>query len=279
MAHTERPGEAPAIAARPGAQPILRLIDIHKRFGELEVLKGISVDVMPQEVISVIGASGSGKSTLLRCVNLLELPTSGEIVFDGRPIDYRRPPKLFGGNPVLSALRNEIGMVFQNYNLWPHMTVLQNVIEGPIRVRGEPRSAAIDRARSLLDRIGLLAKQNELPARLSGGQQQRVAIVRALAMEPKHMLFDEVTSALDPELVGEVLALMAKLARDGMTMLVVTHEMDFAREVSDRTIFIEGGAIIEEGPSESVLSSPRHERTRQFLDRVLRTYHAVEEFT
>jgi polar amino acid transport system ATP-binding protein len=279
MAHTERQGEAPAIAAQTGVQPILRLLDIHKRFGELEVLKGISLDVMPQEVISIIGASGSGKSTLLRCVNLLELPTSGEIVFDGRSIDYRRPPKLFGGNPVLSALRNEIGMVFQNYNLWPHMTVLQNVIEGPIRVRGEPRSAAIDRARSLLDRIGLLAKQNELPARLSGGQQQRVAIVRALAMEPKLMLFDEVTSALDPELVGEVLALMAKLARDGMTMLVVTHEMDFAREVSDRTIFIEGGAIIEEGPSESVLSSPRHERTRQFLDRVLRTYHAIEEFT
>ncbi len=259
-----------------GPEPILRLIDIHKRFDKLEVLKGISVDVMPREVISIIGASGSGKSTLLRCINLLEVPSSGGIVFDGQPVDYTKRANIFGGNPVLSALRNQIGMVFQHYNLWPHMSVIENVVEAPILVKRERRAAAVERARALLDQIGLLGKQDEYPARLSGGQQQRVAIVRALAMEPKIMLFDEVTSALDPELVGEVLALMAKLASDGMTMLVVTHEMAFARGVSDRTIFIDGGKIVEEGPSGSVLSAPRHERTRQFLDRVLRSFHAVE---
>ena len=265
------------MTAQTTAEPILRLIDIHKTFGDLEVLKGISVDVMPRDVISIIGASGSGKSTLLRCVNLLETPTSGEIIFDGQSVDYTAKARLFGGNPVLSALRNQIGMVFQNYNLWPHMSVLENVIEAPVLVKGERRADAVDRARALLDRIGLLAKQDEHPSRLSGGQQQRVAIVRALAMEPKVMLFDEVTSALDPELVGEVLALMANLAAEGMTMLVVTHEMDFAREVSNHTIFIDDGRIVEQGPSKSVLSAPQHERTRRFLDRVLRTFHAVEE--
>jgi len=259
------------------AEPILSLVDIHKYFGRLEILKGISIDVAPKEVISIIGASGSGKSTLLRCVNLLELPTSGNIFFEKQAIDYRRPPGLFGGNPVLSSLRKQIGMVFQNYNLWPHLTVLENVVEAPVLVKREPRATAIERGRHLLDRIGLLDKQGELPGRLSGGQQQRVAIVRALAMQPKLMLFDEVTSALDPELVGEVLALMAKLAFEGMTMLVVTHEMSFAREVSDRTIFIDGGTIVEEGPSAAVLTSPQHERTQQFLDRVLRPYRAVED--
>ena len=264
------------MTAQTASEPILRLTDIHKSFGDLEVLKGISVDVMPRDVISIIGASGSGKSTLLRCVNLLELPTSGEVIFDGQSVDYTTKAGLFGGNPVLSGLRNQIGMVFQNYNLWPHMSVLENVIEAPILVKGEPRPAAIDRARGLLDQIGLLEKQDQHPSQISGGQQQRVAIVRALAMEPKVMLFDEVTSALDPELVGEVLALMAELAADGMTMLVVTHEMGFAREVSDRTIFIDEGIIVEQGPSESVLSAPRHERTKRFLDRVLKTFHAVE---
>ena len=259
------------------SEPILRLTDIHKSFGDLEVLQGISVDVMPRDVISIIGASGSGKSTLLRCVNLLELPTSGEIIFDGQSIDYTTQAGLFGGNPVLSGLRNQIGMVFQNYNLWQNMSVLENVIEAPILVKGEPRPAAIDRARGLLDQIGLLDKQDQHPSQISGGQQQRVAIVRALAMEPKVMLFDEVTSALDPELVGEVLAVMAKLAADGMTMLVVTHEMDFAREVSNRTIFIDEGIIVEQGPSKSVLSAPRHDRTKRFLDRVLKTFHAVED--
>ncbi len=266
-----------SMTARADREPILRLVDIHKRFGDLEVLKGISLEVLAGDVISIIGASGSGKSTLLRCVNLLELPTSGDVIFDGRSIDYTAKARLFGGNPVLSGLRNQIGMVFQNYNLWPHMSVLENVIEAPVLVKREPRAGAVDRARALLDRIGLLDKQDEHPSRLSGGQQQRVAIVRALAMEPKVMLFDEVTSALDPELVGEVLALIAKLASDGMTMLIVTHEMDFAREVSDRTIFIDEGVIAEEGPSVSLLSAPRHERTRQFLDRVLRTYRAVED--
>jgi polar amino acid transport system ATP-binding protein len=264
------------MTAQGESRAILKLVDIHKSFGELEVLKGVSLEVMPREVISIIGASGSGKSTLLRCVNLLETPTSGEVIFDGASIDYEKRPSLFGGNPVLSALRNQIGMVFQSYNLWPHMTVLENVIESPILVNKEPRRDAIQRARSLLDRIGLLEKQDERPMRLSGGQQQRVAIARALAMEPKLMLFDEVTSALDPELVGEVLALMAKLASDGMTMLVVTHEMDFAREVSDRTIFIDDGVIVEEGSSRAVLSAPRHERTRRFLDRVLRRSGGAE---
>lgn len=272
---TENVGPASAHAS--DAEPILSLVGIHKSFGSLDVLKGISIDVAPKEVISIIGASGSGKSTLLRCVNLLELPTSGEIFFEKQAIEYRRRPGLFGGDPVLSTLRKQIGMVFQNYNLWPHLTVLENVVEAPVRVKREPRARAIQRGRELLDRIGLLNKQGELPSRLSGGQQQRVAIVRALAMEPKLMLFDEVTSALDPELVGEVLALMAKLAFDGMTMLVVTHEMSFAREVSSRTIFIDRGTILEEGPSDAVLTAPQNERTQQFLDRVLRPYHAVEE--
>ncbi|MCP5150561.1 MAG: amino acid ABC transporter ATP-binding protein [Ectothiorhodospiraceae bacterium] len=255
--------------------PVLRLVDIHKRFGDNEVLRGVSLDVHDGEVIAIIGASGSGKSTLLRCVNLLERPSAGSIVFQGEAVDYRARPGLLGGDRALSALRTRIGMVFQSYNLWPHKTVLENVVEAPIHVRGEARAVAVERAEALLARIGLAEKRHDHPSRLSGGQQQRVAIVRALAMEPKVMLFDEVTSALDPELVGEVLALMASLAAEGMTMLVVTHEMDFAREVSHRAVFIDEGRVVEDGDSDTVIGAPTHPRTRQFLDRVLRRHHAV----
>ena len=228
------------------------------------------MEVLAGDVIAIIGASGSGKSTLLRCINLLEMPDSGRIEFNGAPVDYTRRSGLFGGNPVLTALRSQVGMVFQNYNLWPHKTVLENVTEAPKLIRGESRAHADERAEALLARIGLVDKRHDYPSRLSGGQQQRVAIVRALAMEPKMMLFDEVTSALDPELVGEVLDLMTALATDGMTMLVVTHEMDFARDVSHRTVFIDDGLIVEQGPSQEVLERPVELRTQQFLDRVLR---------
>ena len=244
--------------------PILELRQLVKRFGASEVLSGIDLAVGEREVVAIIGASGSGKSTLLRCINLLEQPSAGEIRFDGALVDYRR-----GSGADLRRLRTRIGMVFQSYNLWPHKTVLGNVIEAPIHVKGVARREAIRRAEHLLGRIGLAEKRDEYPARLSGGQQQRVAIVRALAMEPKVMLFDEVTSALDPELVGEVLDLMAALAADGMTMLLVTHEIAFARDVSSRTIFIDQGRIAEQGPSAEVLRRPAEERTRQFLRRVL----------
>ena len=258
---------APGTTAPP--RPILRLMDVRKSFGEAEVLKGISLDVAEREVVAIIGASGSGKSTLLRCINLLEEPSGGEIEFDGARVNYRSRARFGGKSRALRRLRARIGMVFQSYNLWPHKTVLGNVIEAPVHVRGVPRREAIERAEHLLGRIGLAEKRDEYPARLSGGQQQRVAIVRALAMEPKVMLFDEVTSALDPELVGEVLDLMAALAEDGMTMLLVTHEIAFARDVSGRTIFIDRGLIAEEGPSAEVLTRPANERTRQFLRRVL----------
>ena len=252
------------------ATPILQLRDLHKRFGDLEVLKGVSVDLHHGEVIAIVGVSGSGKSTLLRCVNLLETPTSGEMFFDGKQIRYEQANRgLFSSGREISRLRAEIGMVFQQFNLWPHKSVIENVIEAPITVRGVGRDEAVADAERLLNSIGLLEKRNEYPSRLSGGQQQRVAIVRALAMKPKLMLFDEATSSLDPELVGEVLALMAKLAEDGMTMMVVTHEIHFARQVSDRTMFIDAGLIEEEGPSSEVLENPKSERTRQFLERVL----------
>jgi octopine/nopaline transport system ATP-binding protein len=251
------------------AEAILTLSSLHKQYGGLEVLKGISFSVMPREVIAIIGASGSGKSTILRCINLLEIPSSGTLSFDGISIDFSKPARLWRRGLSLRRLRTRIGMVFQSYNLWPHKTVLENVTEAPIRVKGMPRAEAADLARQLLARIGLHEKCDAYPSRLSGGQQQRVAIVRALAMSPKLMLFDEVTSALDPELVGEVLDLMATLAAEGMTMLVVTHEIAFAREVSTRAIFVDGGCIAEEGPSREMLTSPANERTRQFLRRVL----------
>jgi len=264
-------GKAPSRASSPGAAPqeILRLTDIRKSFGDVQVLKGVSLSVRRGEVLAIVGASGSGKSTLLRCCNLLEIPNSGTIVFEGKEVDYRASGSAWRQSVKHRSLRTAIGMVFQTYNLWPHMTVLENVIEGPIRVKGVARDQAVAEAERLLDNIGLSAKRNEYPARLSGGQQQRVAIVRALAMQPKMMLFDEVTSALDPELVGEVLDLMRMLAEQGMTMLVVTHEMGFARHVSHRVAFVHGGEIAEIGSSEEVLTRPQNERTKQFLARVL----------
>lgn len=252
--------------------PAVEVVDLHKRFGELEVLRGVSTRVDRGEVVSIIGASGSGKSTLLRCINYLEQPTSGEVRIEGEPVGFER--RADGSTRRRSAreiarFRRELGMVFQQFNLWPHMTVLGNVIEAPIRVRGLSRRAALELGRACLDRVQLAEKANEYPARLSGGQQQRVAIARALAMQPKVMLFDEATSALDPELTGEVLEVMRGLATDGTTMIVVTHEMAFAREVSDRAIFLHNGLVEEEGAPAQVFGDPKSERCRQFLAKLL----------
>jgi len=234
---------------------------ITKRFEDLEVLHGIDLDVGEHEVVCLIGASGSGKSTLLRCINLLEEVDSGSIVVDGQTIT--------GEKVDVNRLRQKIGIVFQSYNLFPHMTVLHNVTLAPRKALGVSHRDADDRARALLRQIGLEDKADEFPDRLSGGQQQRVAIVRALAMDPKIMLFDEVTSALDPELVGEVLELVRQLAETGMTMILATHEMSFAREVANKVCFLDAGVICEEGTPEQIFSSPREERTREFLARVL----------
>lgn len=240
---------------------MIRLDNVHKKFGNLEVLKGIDGEIRQGEVVCLIGASGSGKSTLLRCINGLESYEEGRITIDGKPVDRK--------DPSIRALRTSVTMVFQRFNLFPHRTALENVTEGPIFVKGETRREAEEHGRELLDRMGLGAKAENYPASLSGGQQQRVAIARALAMRPKAILFDEPTSALDPELVGEVLGAMRDLANDGMTMLVVTHEMAFAREVGDRVLFMDGGLIVEEGPAERVLTDPQEDRTRDFLRRVL----------
>jgi polar amino acid transport system ATP-binding protein len=237
------------------------IADVTKRFGDLEVLKHITLDVEEHGVVCLIGASGSGKSTLLRCVNLLERVDQGTIVVDGQTIT--------NGKVDVNALRRKIGIVFQAYNLFPHMTVAQNVMLAPRKVRGLSGSESRARARGLLDRIGLLDKADEFPDRLSGGQQQRVAIVRALAMEPKLMLLDEITSALDPQLVSEVLNLVRELAESGMTMIIATHEMSFAREVSDKICFLDGGVICEQGPPEQIFSAPQEPRTREFLARVI----------
>ncbi|WP_118136284.1 amino acid ABC transporter ATP-binding protein [Oceanicella sp. SM1341] len=249
--------------------PLLKIRGLRKSFGETEVLKGIDLEVGQGEVVSIIGASGSGKSTFLRCINVMEMPDEGFLDFADVHFDYREGARARPTDAQLRALRARIGMVFQSYNLWPHMTVLQNITEAPVRLRGVPRREAEEEARALLARIGLLEKQDAYPSKLSGGQQQRVAIVRALAMKPEVMLFDEVTSALDPELVGEVLTLMAQLAREGMTMLLVTHEIDFAREVSSRVLFFDNGVIAEDGPPDAVLRTPRSERLRGFLARML----------
>ena len=254
-----------------GAGPMVRAQDIHKRYGRDEVLKGISIDVAAGEVLCLIGPSGSGKSTFLRCINHLEKIDAGRLWVDGELMGYRERGRTLYEMPErdVSRQRAGIGMVFQRFNLFPHMTVLENIIEAPVHVRGEPRSRATDHARDLLRRVGLEAKADAYPAMLSGGQQQRVAIARALAMRPKLMLFDEPTSALDPELVDEVLAVMRSLAKEGMTMIVVTHEIAFARDVGDQVAFMDGGVIVESGPPSEVLVNPRHERTRAFLSRVL----------
>ncbi|GII86301.1 peptide ABC transporter ATP-binding protein [Sphaerisporangium siamense] len=242
---------------------------LHKSFGPLEVLKGVDFTVDQGQVVCVIGPSGSGKSTLLRCVNLLEQPTKGTVVVGG--VELTDP------DVDIDAARRRLGMVFQSFNLFPHMTVLQNVVIAQRRVLRRGRQEAERVARENLDKVGVGAKWDSYPPQLSGGQQQRVAIARALAMDPDLMLFDEPTSALDPELVGDVLSVMRKLAQDGMTMLVVTHEMSFAREVADRVVFMDGGVIVEEGPPEQVIGDPRHARTRAFLRRVLDPTHSDDD--
>ncbi|WP_214316614.1 amino acid ABC transporter ATP-binding protein [Nonomuraea sediminis] len=239
----------------------VQIADLHKYFGDNEVLKGIDFTVEPGQVVCVIGPSGSGKSTLLRCVNLLETPTKGKVFVNGS--------ELTDPDADIDAARRKVGMVFQQFNLFPHLTALQNVMIAQRRVLGRSKTEAETIARDNLDKVGVGAKSDAYPGQLSGGQQQRVAIARALAMNPELMLFDEPTSALDPELVGDVLAVMRKLAEEGMTMLVVTHEMGFAREVADRVVFMDGGVIVEEGPPAQVIGAPKHERTRSFLRRVL----------
>ncbi|MGY1942374.1 amino acid ABC transporter ATP-binding protein [Nocardia asiatica] len=242
-----------------------------KNFGALQVLKGVSLEVGRGEVLCLIGPSGSGKSTFLRCINHLEQVNAGRLYVDGEIVGYReKNGKLYEMHPREAAeQRREIGMVFQHFNLFPHRTALENIIEAPTQVKKLRKADALAKARELLDRVGLADKANAYPAQLSGGQQQRVAIARALAMEPKLMLFDEPTSALDPELVGEVLTVMRELARTGMTMVVVTHEMGFAREVADQLAFMDGGVVVEAGPPRDVLADPRHERTKAFLSRLL----------
>ena len=240
---------------------MIELHDVHKRFGANEVLKGITASVEKSEVVCIIGPSGSGKSTILRCINGLESYEAGDILVEGARVDSHAPS--------IVGIRTQVSMVFQRFNLFPHRTALENVVEGPVYVKNEPRAAALERGRDLLVQVGLAEKADAYPAQLSGGQQQRVAIARALAMQPKAILFDEPTSALDPELVGDVLSVMRKLADDGMTMVVVTHEMGFARDVADRVLFIDGGVVVEQGVAKSVLDQPQHARTQDFLRRVL----------
>jgi ABC-type polar amino acid transport system ATPase subunit len=252
--------------------PVLRIRNLHKRFGDLEVLRGIDLEIAQGEVLVVIGPSGSGKSTLLRCMNFLEEYEQGEVHFFDQLVGYRRGAsgRLVRDNPRhLNKVRAQMGMVFQSFNLFPHMSVLENVIEGPVIVLKEKKAAAIGRATKLIERVGLIDKLNVYPSKLSGGQQQRAAIARALAMRPKAMLFDEPTSALDPELVGEVLEVMKSLVADGMTMVIVTHEMGFAREVADRVVMIDEGRIVEIGPPDRIFNTPTHPRTIDFLRRVL----------
>ncbi|MEZ0090476.1 amino acid ABC transporter ATP-binding protein [Streptacidiphilus sp. EB129] len=252
-------------------EPMVRAEQVHKSYGPVEVLKGIDLEVKSGEVFCLVGPSGSGKSTFLRCINHLEKINAGRLSVDGELVGYReRNGKLYELKDREVALkRRDIGMVFQRFNLFPHLTALENVIEAPVRVKGEPKQAARERALALLARVGLADKAGNYPSQLSGGQQQRVAIARALAMEPKLMLFDEPTSALDPELVGDVLDVMRGLAEDGMTMIVVTHEMGFAREVGDALVFMDGGVVVESGHPREVLTNPQHERTRAFLSKVL----------
>lgn len=251
-------------------RPMVDIVDIRKHFGPLEVLKGISLQVRKGQTTVIIGPSGSGKSTLLRCVNHLEPINSGRIYVDGVLVGYKEVNGKLHELPgrVVARQRRDIGMVFQRFNLFANMTAIQNVIDAPIHVRGMSKREARDRGLALLERVGLADRAGHYPSQLSGGQQQRVAIARALAMDPKVMMFDEATSALDPELVGEVLLVMEQLAHSGMTMLVVTHEMGFARDAADDVIFMDGGAIVEEGKPDAIFDNPQHERTRAFLGAV-----------
>jgi polar amino acid transport system ATP-binding protein len=252
-------------------KPIVRADEVVKRFGRLEVLKGVSLDVQPGETICIIGPSGSGKTTFIRCINHLEKIDGGRIEVNGRLIGYRER----NGNLVedsennIARQRCEIGMVFQRFNLFPHMTALENIIEAPVRVRNVPKGRAVADGEALLARVGLADKRDVYPGKLSGGQQQRVAIARALAMKPALMLFDEPTSALDPETIGEVLQVMKELVDDGMTMIVVTHEMGFAREAADRVVMMDEGVVIEEGTPRHFFEAPSHERTKRFLSKIL----------
>ncbi|HVX47467.1 MAG TPA: amino acid ABC transporter ATP-binding protein [Mycobacteriales bacterium] len=253
------------------SEPIVRAEGVCKSFGRTQVLKGITLEVLPGEVMCVIGPSGSGKSTFLRCINHLEKVDAGRLSVDGRLVGYRESGGKLYELPEREIARNraDIGMVFQRFNLFPHMTAVQNIIEAPIRVKHESKDSARKHAGELLDLVGLGDRADAYPNQLSGGQQQRVALARALAMRPKLMLFDEPTSALDPELVGEVLDVMRRLAREGMTMIVVTHEMGFAREVGDSLVFMDDGLIVESGHPRDVITEPKHERTKAFLSKVL----------
>lgn len=265
------------------SQPLVHAVQVRKSFGSTEVLKGIDIDVHAGEVVCLLGPSGSGKTTFLRCVNQLEDIQAGRIFVDGDLMGYRDKGAKGAGklfrlkDKEIAAQRREIGMVFQRFNLFPHMTALENVMEAPVKVKRRRRAEVRAEATELLDKVGLGDKTNAYPGQLSGGQQQRVAIARALAMQPKLMLFDEPTSALDPELVGEVLEVMRDLANQGMTMLVVTHEMAFARDVADRVIFMDGGVVVEEGAPSQVINEPQHQRTKDFLSRLRSEHERVAE--
>jgi polar amino acid transport system ATP-binding protein len=250
------------------AAPLLRFEDVHKRYGDVEVLRGVDLDVAEGDVVCLIGASGCGKSTMLKCANLIEPIHGGRILLEGEEITGE------GTDP--DRVRRHIGIVFQAFNLFPHMSVLRNVTLAPRRVLGMPQAAADEQARELLARFGLAEKAEEYPDRLSGGQQQRAAIVRALAMQPRLMLLDEVTSALDPELVGEVLTVIRELAKSGMTMMIATHEMGFARQIADKVCFVYQGVILEQGPPETIFGSPKHERTQGFLRRIVEAGRAAD---
>jgi octopine/nopaline transport system ATP-binding protein len=272
---TPSPAESPSPADNPSAAEsqsaratTVSVRDLRKSFGSLEVLKGVSIEAKDGDVISILGASGSGKSTMLRCINMLEVPDSGEVTIGGETIGLRkgRHGRMEPADrSQVDRIRSRVGMVFQSFNLWSHMTILENVIEAPVHVQKRPRAECVSEAEALLAKVGIADKRNHYPSHLSGGQQQRAAIARALAQRPQVMLFDEPTSALDPELVGEVLRVMRSLAEEGRTMLVVTHEMAFARDVSSRTVFLHKGVIEEDGPSAEVFRAPRSERFRQFI--------------
>ena len=251
-------------------QSAIAVADLHKKFGSLEVLKGVSLEAQTGDVVAIIGGSGSGKSTLLRCINMLEMPTSGSISVHGETIVLRNTAQgqVPANRKQVQRIRSRLGMVFQNFNLWQHMTVLANVIEAPVHVLGIPKDQAIAEAEVILRRVGLYEKRDTYPAFMSGGQQQRAAIARAVAIQPLAMLFDEPTSALDPELVGEVLAVITDLARENRTMILVTHEMKFARKVASKVVFLHGGQIEEQGPPEAVFGNPKSERLKKFISTV-----------
>jgi ABC-type polar amino acid transport system ATPase subunit len=277
MTHVIHPSERPGSLVPPGADPILKASAIEKYFGTNHVLRGASMTVWPHETVAILGRSGSGKSTFLRCINFLEEPSAGVVDLDGFAVEA----KPFGGRTrdhreKIRQLRIHASMVFQEFNLFPHLSVLGNLIEAPIHVKGQSRQEATELAEGYLEKVGLVDKRNEYPSRLSGGQRQRVAIARALTMEPKVLLFDEPTSALDPSLVGEVIAVMESLAHEGRTMIVVTHEMQFAREAADRVYFMELGRFIEVGPPDEVIDNPQDPLTRQFLSRFLGAAHVHE---